>query len=154
MTHDNLGFLICDTARLLRKHFDNRVRTMGLTRAQWQVLKLVAREEGLHQAVLAERLELEPITLSRLLERMEKSGWVERRAVPGDKRARSVYLTEEAEPALKKLHVIGRGLLDDMLRGIPAELQKHLRQALLTMNENLTEMNSGKPTKLQAEVRI
>src|SRR5207237_4472081 len=92
-----LGFLSHGIARLIRKRFDQRARGLGLTRAQWQVLAHLARHEGINQAGLAEILEIEPITLGRLIDRMEEAGWVERRQHPSDRRARQLYLTAQAE---------------------------------------------------------
>lgn len=136
---DNLGFLLCDTARLLRRRFDSRVKSLGLTRAQWQALKVISHRQGIHQAALAERLEIEPITLTRLLERMEKGGWVKRQPDASDRRIRCIYLTRKAGPILEKLKAVGRQVLAETLSGIPAGQQRHLREALLAMNDNLSE---------------
>jgi DNA-binding MarR family transcriptional regulator len=133
----NLGFLLCDTARLLRRRFDSRVRDLGLTRAQWQVLGTVSKLEGLKQAALAERLEIEPITLTRLLERMEKGGWIRRVADKSDRRTRQVFLTPKAAPVLKSLRSVGQQLLAEILDGIPPAAQKQLHATLLQLNNNL-----------------
>lgn len=148
---DNLGFLLCDTARLLRRRFDSRVRTLGLTRAQWQVLTTISRHQGMHQAALAERLEIEPITLTRLLERMEKGGWVRREADAADRRVRCVYLSRKSGPVLLKLREVGKQLLAETLRGIAPQTQKHLQDALLRMNDNLSEQPNFKAAR--AELR-
>src|ERR1700722_9689780 len=92
----SFGFLLHDIARLMRKRFDQRARSLGLTRAQWQVLAHLARHEGINQAGLAEILEIEAITVGRLVDRMEEAGWVERRAHPSDRRARLLYMTAKA----------------------------------------------------------
>ncbi|MFC3001433.1 MarR family winged helix-turn-helix transcriptional regulator [Falsiroseomonas tokyonensis] len=78
----NLGFLLHDTARMLRKGFEQNARHLGLTRAQWQVMATLARNEGLYQGALAELLELEPITLVRILDRLQANGLIERRLNP------------------------------------------------------------------------
>jgi MarR family transcriptional regulator, transcriptional regulator for hemolysin len=75
----NLGFILHDAARLLRKRFEQKARGLGLTRSQWQVLAHLARHEGIHQGALAEILELEPITLVRILDRLQAAGLIERR---------------------------------------------------------------------------
>src|SRR5882672_3339347 len=98
----SFGFLLHDIARLMRKRFDQRARGLGLTRAQWQVLAHLARHEGINQAGLAEILEIEPITLGRLVDRMADSGWLERRADPNDRRARLLYLTAKARPVFDR----------------------------------------------------
>src|SRR3954453_13700996 len=89
----NLGFVLHDVARLLRKRFEQRVRGLGLTRSQWQVLFLLAQHEGINQVGLAEILEIEPITLLRILDRLEAAGLVERRTHAADRRVRLLYLT-------------------------------------------------------------
>lgn len=103
-----LMFQLVETARLLRTHVDQRARQNGTTRAQWGVLARLRRQEGLNQAALAEQLEMQPISLARLIDRLEGQGLVERRADPHDRRAHLVHLT----PA-------GRDLVDDLdgLRG-------------------------------------
>src|SRR5436190_20361761 len=96
----HLGFLLHDVARLLRTRFDQRARALGLTRAQWSVLAHLSRQEGLNQSALADVLEVEPITLARLLDRLEAARLVERRPDPADRRARLLYLTAPARPLL------------------------------------------------------
>jgi len=85
--HASLGLLLIDTGRLLRKRFEQNVRGTGLTRAQWQVLKEIYVQEGLNQGALAELLEVEPITVGRLVDRLEQAGLIERRPHPTDRRA-------------------------------------------------------------------
>jgi MarR family transcriptional regulator, transcriptional regulator for hemolysin len=94
----SFGYILFETARLMGKRFDQRAKLFGLTRAQCQVLARLAQKEGINQARLAELLELEPISLARCLDRMEQAGWIERRADPGDRRARLLYMTEKARP--------------------------------------------------------
>ena len=109
-----LIFQLVETARLLRTHVDQRARQHGTTRAQWGVLARLRRQEGLNQASLAEQLEMQPISLTRLIDRLEGQALVERRADPDDRRARRLHLT----PA-------GRTMVDDLdaVRGdIAAEL--------------------------------
>src|SRR6202171_4608396 len=98
----SFGFLLHDIARLMRQRFDQRARSLNLTRAQWQVLAHLQRHEGINQSGLAEILEIEPITIARLLDRMEEAGLVERRADPADRRARRLFLTERAKPMLER----------------------------------------------------
>src|SRR5690348_13133430 len=82
----SFGFLLYDAARLLRRDFDRRARRIGLTRAQWSVLANLVRNEGVNQAGLADIMEIQPITLVRLLDRLEEAGWIERRPDPTDRR--------------------------------------------------------------------
>ena len=91
----NFGFLLHDVARLMRKRFEQKARGLGLTRSQCSVLAHLARHEGIQQGGLAEILEIEPITLTRILDRLEQAELVERRAHPTDRRIRTVALTRK-----------------------------------------------------------
>ena len=103
----SLGFLLHDVSRLLRRRFDGRARTIGLTRAQWSVLAHLSRYEGINQTALADILEIEPITLVRQLDRLEAAGWIERRLDPQDRRVRLLYLTDRGRPILERMHELG-----------------------------------------------
>jgi DNA-binding MarR family transcriptional regulator len=126
----SLGFLISDTARLLRKRFDQRAREIGLTRAQWQVLAYLKHNEGINQGGLADLMEVEPITLSRHLEKMEEAGWVARRPDPNDKRVKLLFLSEHSGAVLDEMRVIARSLFDEALAGLPPEKVEHAIEAL------------------------
>src|ERR1700738_250325 len=106
MHHPNsreLAFSINDVARLLRTYADHEPRRCGMTRAQWAVLVRLDRFEGLKQSELAEMLDLQPITLTRLLDRLCDSGLIERRSDPNDRRAKRLFLTAAARPMLEQL---------------------------------------------------
>ena len=109
MSHNTpaLGFLLHDVARLLRKRFEQRARGLGLTRAQWQVLLYLALHEGIHQGGLADLLEMEPITLVRILDKLEARGLIERRRHATDRRIWLLFLQEAARPLLKTLRGVG-----------------------------------------------
>lgn len=92
---DRLGFLLHDATRLLRKRFETRASGIGLSTSQWRLLVNVLRLGGATQARLAERLEIEPISVSRLIDRMEKAGWLRREQDPTDRRAKRVVPTEK-----------------------------------------------------------
>src|SRR5690349_15990228 len=106
-TNRQLGFLLYDVARLLRRRFDQRAQKSGLTRAQWHVLAILKRNEGLNQAALADLMDMEPITLSRHIDRLESAGWVSRRPDPNDRRARRLYLGEKVTPLLEDMRCLG-----------------------------------------------
>src|SRR3954454_4151999 len=115
-----LGFILHDVARLLRKRFEQKARDLGLTRAQWQVLTPLALNEGIHQGALAEILELEPITLVRILDRLQAAGLVERRPHATDRRLRLLHLTAKARPMLEEMRRIGAVTREEALSGVPA----------------------------------
>ena len=134
----NLGFLLHDAARLLRKRFDQRARSLGLTRAQWSVLAHLSRQEGINQATLADILEIEPITLVRLLDRLEGAGWLERRPDPRDRRARLLYLTAAAHPMLDRMRALGAETREEAVAGLSDEAREQLIDALITIKKNLS----------------
>jgi MarR family transcriptional regulator for hemolysin len=98
-----LLFLISDVGRLLRTYADQKARAFGMTRAQWAVLLRLERREGLKQSDLAEALDLQPITLTRLVDRLCDNGLIERRADPSDRRAKRLYLTAAARPLINRI---------------------------------------------------
>ena len=103
-----LAPLISDTARFLRRRFDARARTVGVSRAQWTVLFALSRNEGINQAGLADMLEVETITVGRMVDRLEEAGLVERRADPADRRAWRLHLMPRAHPVLRALRQVAR----------------------------------------------
>jgi len=117
----HLGFLINDVARLVRRAFDQRAQSCSLTRAQWQVLAYLFHNEGSNQASVAEALDVEPITLSRHIDRLEALGYVARVPDPADRRARRLHLTESVRPLLDEMKIIGNEVIDTALEGITAE---------------------------------
>lgn len=134
---DTLGFLISDTARLIRRRFDERARLIGATRAQWRTLAMLSRNEGINQGRLAELLEVEPITLCRMIDRLEESGLVERRRDPGDRRAWLIFLTDKARPVIDQLHSIGATVLEAALEGVSPGDRAVLNRSLALLRENL-----------------
>jgi DNA-binding MarR family transcriptional regulator len=132
-----LGFLLHDCARLLRKRFEQNSRGLGLTRAQWQVLAHVNRHEGINQSALADILEIEPITLARIVDRLEASGFVERRQHARDRRLRLLHLTDKARPILDRMRAMGQATREEALAGLPAAERDCLVDTLLRMKGNL-----------------
>ena len=133
------GFLVHDISRLLRKRFDRRARGLGLTKSQWIVLAHLARHEGIHQGGLAEILELEPATLARHLDRLEQTGWLERRSDPSDRRAWRLHLTAKAAPVLGKMGRLVEVTTGEALAGLGPEERERLQGQLLTIRANLTD---------------
>jgi DNA-binding MarR family transcriptional regulator len=133
----NLGFLLHDVARLMRKRFEQNARGLGLTRSQCQVLAHLARNEGIQQSGLADILEVEPITLTRILDRLEEGGLVERRAHPTDRRIRLLYLTDKAHPMLADIFTIGAATRGEALEGVAEEDRDRLFALLSSMKANL-----------------
>ncbi len=136
-----LGFVLNDVARLLRKRFEQRARAaaLGLTRAQAAVLAYLARQEGINQAALAQILDLEPITLARLLDRLQAASLIERRPDPKDRRAHLLYLTEAAYPLLDRIFALAADVREEALVGIPEPDRIRLLDMLIEMKSNLIE---------------
>jgi DNA-binding MarR family transcriptional regulator len=135
---DDIGFLITDTARMLRKAFDERARALGITRPQWRVLVLLARFGGCTQAMLADRLDVEPITAARMIDRLEDAGLVERRADPNDRRAWRLHLTEAGESSMLKLRPLAVDLFEEALFGVSSDQRIQLESALIAIRDNLS----------------
>jgi MarR family transcriptional regulator, transcriptional regulator for hemolysin len=133
-----LGFLIHDVARLLRKRFEQLSRDTGLTRSQWQVLAYLERNEGIHQSGLADLLDIEPITLGRLVDRLQQFGLVERRSHPSDRRIWLLRLTARARPKLAEMRRLGEATRSEALFGIPEPAREQLMETLTTLKANLT----------------
>lgn len=138
-TEPTLGFLVHDVARLLRKRLEQRARAaeIGLTRAQWQALAHLAREEGMNQTTLAQLLDVEPITLGRLLDRLEAMGFVERRPDPRDRRQRNLYLTAAAWPELARIRALGAEVREEALGAIGEDERGRLMATLAAIKTNL-----------------
>jgi DNA-binding MarR family transcriptional regulator len=134
---DSIGFLISDVSRLLRRRFDERARTLGATRTQWKALLHVSRNEGLNQGALAELLEVEPITLTRMVDRLEEAGLIERRRDPADRRAWRLHLTDKARPVIDRMHVVAGELADQALADIDADELSRLTATLERIRANL-----------------
>ena len=132
-----VAFNINDVARLLRTYADQRARDLGMTRAQWAVLARIENSEGVKQIELAETLDLQPITLTRLIDRLCDSGLIERRSDPDDRRAKRLYLTPAARPVLDGLARLGKDIMTRVLAGLePAAVERLLAQ-LLVLKANL-----------------
>ncbi len=134
-----MGFLVHDVSRLWRKRFEQRAARLGFTRSQWQVLVHLSKNEGIHQAGLAEILEVEPITLVRILDKLEARKLIERRQHPKDRRVWLLYLTPDAHPSLTLLRGIGEAARAEALAGISPEEQERLSEMLTRLKINLVE---------------
>jgi DNA-binding MarR family transcriptional regulator len=133
---ETLPFEIGETAHALRKAFDRKAVGLGVTRAQWKVLFRLERQAGLRQIELADMLDIEPITLSRIVDRLEESGLVERVADPADRRAWRLHVTARAQPLIAKLRGIADELVADAFAGIDPKDIQITRQVLAKVREN------------------
>ena len=133
----NFAFEVAETAQALRRAFDRRAAALGVTRAQWRVLARLGREDGLKQVALAEALDLEPITLCRMIDRLAEAGLVERRPDEEDRRAWRIHLTPKSLPVIEKLRSLAAEFLDEALVGVPGSEQARVRDVLARVRSNL-----------------
>ncbi|HEX3424379.1 MAG TPA: MarR family transcriptional regulator [Sphingomicrobium sp.] len=139
---ETLPFEIGETAHALRKAFDRRAVGLGVTRAQWKVLFRLDRQAGLRQIELADMLDIEPITLSRIVDRLEESGLVERRADPSDRRAWRLHVTARSQPLIAKLRAIADDMIAETFAGIDPKDIETTRQVLFRARENACRNNA------------
>ena len=133
-----VGFLLHDVSRLMRAWFDERAQAEGLTRAQWRVLVHLAPRQGINQRSLAEILELDNVTLSRHVDRLEQAGWLERRPDPADRRAWLLYVSEASFPVLDKMERLAVETHAAALAGISEVEQAQLVATLERIKANLS----------------
>ncbi|MBB5212538.1 MarR family winged helix-turn-helix transcriptional regulator [Microbulbifer hydrolyticus] len=136
-TAAQLGFELHTAARLLKRNFDRRAKTHGLTRARWQVLWILNKDQGMKQAELAERMDVAPITLTRQIDLLETEGLVERRPDPQDRRCFRIFLTSAAAPVLEILQGLAAETRRQALAGISADEQRQLMNLLSRVRKNL-----------------
>jgi MarR family transcriptional regulator, transcriptional regulator for hemolysin len=134
------AFILNDVARLLRTYADHKAAQFGMTRAQWAVLVRLDRAEGLNQSELAEMLDLQPITLTRLLDKLADSGLIERRPDPDDRRAKRLFLTPAARPLLEHLSTVGEDIMAAVLDGIEPQAVERMITQLAVARENLRRL--------------
>ena len=140
---NTFGILVTDVTRLMRKHFDRRAVRFNLTRAQWRALKRLSHGEGITQSDLAEMIEMEPIAVGRVIDRLQKAGFVERRADPNDRRAWRLYLTARAHAVVDDMDLISSGLFHDAQKGISAADMKTMISVLARMKDNLNALENA-----------
>jgi DNA-binding MarR family transcriptional regulator len=134
-----LGFLLHDTSRMMRRRFVQRAREEGLplTRSESSVLLHVAHEQGINQATLATRLDIEPIALVRLLDGLQQRSLIERRLHPTDRRVRTVWLKPGAEPVLRHIRAITAAVQHEAVAGLSPVQVEMLTDLLLAIRANL-----------------
>jgi MarR family transcriptional regulator, transcriptional regulator for hemolysin len=133
------AFTLNDVARMLKTYADHKASQFGVTRAQWAVLVRLDRFEGLKQSELAEMLDLQPITLTRLLDRLCNNGLIERRSDPNDRRAKRLFLTAAARPLLERLGDLGEDMMNTALNGVSRESVEQIVAQLAIIKENLRQ---------------
>jgi len=144
-----LVFQLLETSRQLRSYVDQRARENGTTRAQWSVLARLRRAEGLNQATLAEMLELQPISLTRLLDRLESQELVERRLDPQDRRARLLHLTSAGRKLVDDLDALRAEIAGEVLDSID---EPSLSTTLATLASVRDRLRHGAPERAETKL--
>ena len=153
-----LAILMHDVSRLIRRRVDKAAQTLGLTSAQWRVLAYLARNEGSNQASVADHMDMEPITLSRHLDRMQAAGMLERQPDPNDRRAHRLFLTETGRSLMDGFRAVTSDVMDDFVEGVSEEEIAVTIDILARMRANLTgktveapALSPSLPDKVYAE---
>ena len=138
-SHRNFGFLVHDVSRLIKRRFDRRARQTGLptTRRQAAVMLYIARNEGVSQSEVATWLDLEPIALVRMLDKLHEEGLVERRAHPTDRRIRTLWLTPAADPVIEGILFVNQAIREEAFAGLPARARDTVINILDGIKDNL-----------------
>jgi DNA-binding MarR family transcriptional regulator len=131
------GYRLTDNSRQLRRLFDERVRDLGLTGPQARLLLSLERYPNENQVFYAERLEIEPITLTRIVDRLDEAGWIERQSDPADRRARILHLTDKSRGIVTRLRASVEALFEDMLGGFDSAEREIFARMLERIADNL-----------------
>ena len=137
------GFALAEVTRLLRLAFDQRMRRVGLTGATWRVLAYLSREDGQTQASLAQRLEISRVAVGEAVDRLERSGHVERRADPEDRRKWRVHLTQASLDLLPDVTTAATELQAECFSGLTDLDVTQLQTLLARLRDRLVEMKIG-----------
>ncbi len=142
------GYRLADNSRQLRRLFDERVRSLGITGPQARLLLSLERYPNENQAFYAERLEIEPITLTRIADRLEDAGWIERQADPADRRARILHLTDKSRGIVTRLRASAEALFEEVLDGFDPGERALFAQMLERIAANLLAARQPQPEAL------
>lgn len=126
-----------DTSRLIRTYIDTRSRAIGTTRAQWALMAHLARRPGMTQSELSDVLEIQPISLTRLVDRMADQGLVKREPHPTDRRANCVFITENGLLAMEAFSPLAQEITEELFEGISAEDVVIFQSVIDRMRANL-----------------
>jgi DNA-binding MarR family transcriptional regulator len=142
---DGIGTMATQVARLMRRSFDKRVRLIGVTRPQWQVLSVLTCHEGINQGGLAEILEVDPITLGRMIDRLQEADLVERRSDLSDRRAWRLFITAKGVALFDELRPHANEAFEVALGGIAEDDRDKLIDILKKIRSNLTRRTLSEP---------
>ena len=143
LSNDTIGIVIHDVARLLRWEFERRAQAVVLTRSQWSVIVLLLREDGAHQRDLTGMSDVTPITMPRLLQRLERDGWVVRTNDPVYRRAKRIFLTAKIKPVLEEILMVVKEVRATVLNGLSDVERAQLISLMLRVRHNMSSKDAG-----------
>jgi DNA-binding MarR family transcriptional regulator len=136
-----IGYLIADLSRLYGRVFDRRAAHLGLTRVQWRALKRIHQAEGITQTALADLMDMEPIAVGRVIDRLQKAGFVERRSDPNDRRVWRLHLSSQSTQIMDAIEQVSAGVREDSVAAVdPDQLQIALK-VLSQIRETLSQLD-------------
>jgi MarR family transcriptional regulator, transcriptional regulator for hemolysin len=138
-----LAWEIGETSRMMRRFYDRRAGALGVTTAQWRVLAHVGHSPGLKQVELAERLDVEPITACRIVDRLEEAGLIERQRDPEDRRAWRLVLTDKAQPIYRRLGDLAEEMAGEAFAGFSQGEFDAIRAKLARVRENVSRAEAA-----------
>jgi len=150
-SEQSIGFLLNDVARLLRRNFNRRAQALGLSQAQSRVLAYLSRQQGANQVTLADGMDIQPMTLGRLIDGLEKAGLVVRRPDPRDRRAVQLFLTEAAQPLLARMWELAAETRAEALAGVSDAALAGLFETLSGMKRRLLDAEARAAARLTDE---
>jgi DNA-binding MarR family transcriptional regulator len=132
-----LAWQIAETSHAMRRFYDRRVAQLGVTRAQWRVIAILGHNPGMKQVELADRLDVEPISTCRIIDRLEDAGLVERQRDPSDRRAWRLSLTAKAEPIRARLSELAEEMSQEAFFGLSEQQLETMGAVLARVRENI-----------------
>ena len=141
----NIGFLVSDIARLIGVEYNRIMKPMGLTTPQFRMIMQLQRQDGVTQSSLANILAVGKVSTSGLIDRLEQSGWIERRADPNDRRSNLIYLTDKGHTIEARMLDTGKTLTKRTLKNLDSKQRTALIDMLVTVKKNLLDVESAHP---------
>lgn len=148
---DNLGALLNDAYRAVRRRFEHLTAEHGLSVPQWRLLRYITTEGPCNQSILADLLDVEPISVSRMIDRMEQSGWLKREPHPDDRRARIIVPTDKARAIAPQARATAERVYAEALVDLPESQRRALQNALLAIAANLSKPDTAAPQRREEE---
>ena len=128
---------------MMRRFYDRRASALGVTTPQWRVMAWLRHEPGLKQVELAERLDVEPITAGRIVDRLEEAGLVKRQPDPGDRRVWRLFLTDKAEPIIQRLGQLAEDMAEEAFDGFSPEEVEAMQLNLARIRDNICRIEAA-----------